>query len=129
MAFLDKERIEQSYSQNKKQLTLFEVMQSIMAAAFGVQSSRKRDLDNYPRKTFDIHTRWINFLIVIYIYSGRLCKISPSLVCRRMTLYLFYFQALYSRRHKIQIILMLHHAVAAYAVFYLFRFWSVGLTQ
>ena len=45
MATLDKERTKQSHSQNKKQLTLFEVMQSIMAAAFGVQSSRKRDLD------------------------------------------------------------------------------------
>ena len=31
--------------ENKKSLTLIEVMQSILAAAFGVQSAKKRELD------------------------------------------------------------------------------------
>ena len=31
--------------ENKKSLTLIEVMQSIFAAAFGVQSAKKRELD------------------------------------------------------------------------------------
>ena len=46
MSAIESEKPVLSQSQTKrKSLTLFEVMQSILAAAFGVQSSKKRELD------------------------------------------------------------------------------------
>jgi len=79
MATYDKERIEQSHSQNKKQLTLVEVMQSIMAAAFGVQSSRKRDLDITHGKPSTFILAGLIFVLLFILILVGLVKIILTL--------------------------------------------------
>lgn len=58
-------------TKNKKSLTLFEVMQSIIAAAFGVQSSEKRELDiTHGKPSTFILAGIIFVLLLILILVG-----------------------------------------------------------
>ncbi|MFC1664392.1 DUF2970 domain-containing protein [Pseudomonadota bacterium] len=76
MSSIESEKPVSSQSQtNKKSLTLFEVMQSILAAAFGVQSSKKRELDIRHGKPITFVIAGIIFVLVLILILVGIVKL------------------------------------------------------
>ena len=68
---IENQKPDRNHTENKKSLTLFEVMQSIIAAAFGVQSSEKRELDiTHGKPSTFILAGIIFVLLLILILVG-----------------------------------------------------------
>lgn len=64
-----------NHTKDKKSLSLFEVMQSILAAAFGVQSSKKRDLDITHGKPSTFILAGIIFVLLLILILIGLVKL------------------------------------------------------